>query len=686
MNRLLLWLCVVGLLPLLGGCAAKESAAPSGGVTEAPSHLAADGDVTPEVPPARPAPVLFAQDVAPLLAKYCLACHDSARARGGLVLETFHDDASVRQALPLWQKVAGELRAGSMPPAGKPQPTAAELELLNAWLDAAVFPRNSTTEKDPYERVTVRRLNRAEYNNTVRDLVGLDLHPAEEFPADDVGYGFDNIGDVLSLPPLLLEKYLSAAEQVVDAAFRSPEIRQRLLNPPPDDVVPPAYRGFVQPVRAEARKVLRTGPADAPPTLDPREREIFHAYSVLRAFADRAYRRPATHDELTRLLRFVEAAQRNGEGYEQSIRLALRAVLVSPHFLFRFESNGETARPLTDFELATRLSYFLWSSLPDEELFRLAARGALRRGNTLAAQVRRMLRDEKARALVQNFGGQWLQTRGLKDFAPDPAWFPNFDEALRAAMLRETDLFFEAVVGQDRSVLEFLDADYTFVNERLARHYGIPGVRGAEFRRVSLAGTPRGGLLTQASVLAVTSHPTRTSPVKRGKWVLETLLGAPPPPPPPGVEDLKDGDKVVLSGSLRQRMEQHRTNPSCAACHARMDPLGFGLENFDALGAWRTHDGLHPIDASGTLPGGQSFDGPAELRAVLKARRQAFARCLAEKLLTYALGRGVEPSDGRAVDAIARRLARNDYRFSALVLAVVQSEPFQTRGARGGEL
>jgi hypothetical protein len=288
-----------------------------------------------------------------------------------------------------------------------------------------------------------------------------------------------------------------------------------------------------------------------------------------------------------------------------------------------------------------------------------------------------MLQDGKSRALVENFAGQWLQTRGLKDFSPDPARFPDCDEALREAMLKETELFFETIVREDQSVLKFLDADYTFVNERLARHYGISGIRGDKFCRVSLAGTPRGGILTQASVLAVTSNPTRTSPVKRGKWILENILGAPSPPPPPNVEDLKEDEQTVLAGSLRQRMEQHRTNPNCASCHARMDPLGFGLENFDALGAWRTHEGPHPIDASGTLPGGRSFKGPAELRAILKTRQRAFARCLTEKLLTYALGRGVDHSDRCAVDAVARQLAHNDYRFTALVLAIVHSDPFQ---------
>jgi hypothetical protein len=322
--------------------------------------------------------------------------------------------------------------------------------------------------------------------------------------------------------------------------------------------------------------------------------------------------------------------------------------------------------------------------MPDDKLFSLARTKKLHEPEILEAQIRRMLKDDKAQALVDNFAMQWLQLRNLKGFAPDPVRFPSFDESLRAAMFAETENCFRYIVREDRSVLELISADYTFVNARLAKHYGIDGVSGEAFRKVSLSGSPRGGLLSQASVLAVTSNPTRTSPVKRGKWVLENLLGAPPPPPPAGVEELKD-DKpgALLVGTLRQRMEQHRANPSCAACHQRMDPLGFGLENFDAVGAWRTIDGKDPVDASGVLPGGQSFNGPAELKGVLLARKEAFARCLSEKLLTYALGRGTERYDHCAVDAIARELAAKDFRFSALVLGIVRSEPFQMRKPQG---
>ena len=360
--------------------------------------------------------------------------------------------------------------------------------------------------------------------------------------------------------------------------------------------------------------------------------------------------------------------------------MALEAALVSPYFLFRGElqpepNNPGAVHPVDEFALASRLSYFLWSSMPDDELFGLAGRKALRKN--LEAQVRRMLEDRKARALVDNFAGQWLQIRNLKLAAPDNKLFPEFDDALRAAMAKETELFVSEIAQQNRSVLEFLDADYTFVNGRLAGLYGIKNLSGDDFQRVSLKWTHRGGILTQASILTITSTPTRTSPVKRGKWVLENLLGTPPPPPPPDVPELKEG-QAALTGTLRQRMEQHRENPICASCHARMDPIGFGLENFNGIGEWRDKEGDLPIDPAGKLVTGETFDGPDDLKAILmKRRRGDFVHCLAEKMLTYALGRGLEYFDKCAVEQITKRLAKGRYRFSTLVLEIVKSTPFQ---------
>jgi hypothetical protein len=355
-------------------------------------------------------------------------------------------------------------------------------------------------------------------------------------------------------------------------------------------------------------------------------------------------------------------------------------MLVSPHFLFRIEKNRpEDVYPISQHELASRLSYFIWSSMPDDELLRAADQGSLRKPAVLAAEVRRMLRDPRSRALAENFGGQWLELRKLESVTPDRQRFPEFEEYLRMSMRQETELFFDSIVRQDRSILDFIDANYTFLNERLAQFYNIPGVKGPEFRQVLLDGdTQRGGILTQASILTVSSYATRTSPVLRGKWILENILNAPPPPPPPGVPNL-DETKVGSSASLRQQLEEHRKNATCASCHARMDPLGFGLENFDAIGAWRTHDGKFPIDASGTLPDGRSFQGPQELKAIIKADREAFVECLTEKLLTYALGRGLERYDRPAVKQIAARVAASDYRFSSLVLEIASSLPFQMR-------
>lgn len=596
------------------------------------------------------------------LSTHCSQCHDRDQPEAGIDLTNHDVPAVVRD------RVVNAVRSGAMPPAGRSRPSADDLATLEAWDDA-------TTDVTPPRRTTVRRLNRAEYTFTVRDLFGLDdLHPTDDFPADDTGHGFDNNADVQSLSPLLMEKYLAAAERVTDAVFRDPTARQRLLNPPAESPVPISLRKVTLPERDHVRERLVLSAADLPPP-DPIEEEKQKAYAVLMAFADRAFRRPATHAEVNRLLLFVEESLRTGEGSEPGLRLAVQAVLCSSSFLFRVESSD-------DFALAARLSYFLWASGPDEELFTHAARGTLRQGTTLAKQVRRMLRDPKAERLAATFAPQWLQTAGLKDVIPDPEQHPTFGADLRAAMQKETELFFAAIVREDRGILDFIDADFTFVNERLARHYDIGGVKGNEFRRVSLAGTGRGGVVTQAAVLTTTSNPTRTSAVKRGRWVLENMLGVAPAAPPPGADQLSpaaDGHPTTR----RVRMERHRADPKCAACHALMDPLGFGLEGFDAIGAARARDEDGAINTAGTLPDGRTFDGPDDLRAVLRDRKREFARCLAEKVLTYALGRGLDRRDRPTVADITRKLMDNDYRFSALVLAVVHSDPFQAAD-RGG--
>ena len=674
-DRALLLLVATCALASSAGC---DRAAP---IPARDSAVAVPGAAVDPVdlddPPRPPAPV-FARDVVPLLDRYCLGCHDPVTAEGGVVLAVSPDEISSDRFAPLLLKLEGVLRARSMPPEEEPQPSREQRETLETWLDDVIGLNDLRSSS---AHATVRRLNRTEYNNTIRDLIGLDLRPADDFPSDDVAYGFDNIADVLATPPLLVEMELAAARSTIDAAFDSTEARRRMLNPFADPV-PPAFRRYTAPIRSVREdKPLRSVATAVDPELARQQR----IYDVLRAFADRAFRRPALHDEVTRLLTIVTSAEKDGEDPEAALKLALGAVLASPQFLFRLEQVRETGPgPSGDFDLASRLSYFLWSSLPDDELYRLAASGDLRRREVLRAQARRMLADPRARALSSNFTEQWLQVRRLDGLAPDPTLFPDFDDTLRSAMIRETQLFCRAIQDEDRSILDFLDGEETFVNERLARHYGIPGVRGDDFRRVSLAATPRAGVLTQASILAATSNPNRTSPVKRGKWILETILGTPPAPPPSGVEALKEEGGAGLGRTIRERMERHRDDPACASCHGRMDPLGFALENFDAIGAWRTRDEGRAIDASGRLSAGREVRGPEGLREMLLGRRDTFARCLAEKMLTYALGRGLDRSDRRPVDRIVARMARDGYRFSSLVLAVVESQPFREPTRSGG--
>lgn len=600
---------------------------------------------------------IFGTNIKPLLNHYCYGCHGEKK-KGDLDLRIYADELSVKRDAQVFEKVLDKLQSREMPPENKPQPTSAERKLIAGWIESSVLGCDCN-HPDP-GRVTIRRLNRAEYNHTIHDLMGIDFQPADDFPADDVGYGFDNIGDVLSLSPMLMEKYMTAAGKILDLAMAAP--------------------AELQPWTESYRRIFIRQPT--PQTKDETAREI------IGNFARRAYRRPVTPDEVERLFQIFQMVQKDGGSFESGIKLALQAVLVSPNFLFRGELQPEPDNPksiheVNDYALASRLSYFLWSTMPDDELFAQAAKGTLRRN--LESEVKRMLKDPKAHALVENFADQWLQIRNLAMMTPDKEAFPEFDEELRSAMAGETERFFEYIMKQNRSVLEFINADYTFLNERLARHYRIKGVVGGGFQRVSLKGTQRGGLLTQASILTITSTPTRTSPVKRGKWVLENILGTPPPPAPPGVPVLKEEKGAALTGTMRQRMEQHRVDPVCASCHARMDPIGFGFENYDGIGAWRIKDGEFPIDASGKLFSGESFDGAGGLKTILLKRKQdQFVRCLSEKMLTYALGRGLERYDKCAIDKIVKNLGRNGYRFSTLVMEVVQSVPFEQRRGEGG--
>jgi mono/diheme cytochrome c family protein len=761
----------------------------------------------------------------------CSGCHNEKVASAGLNFSAYADARTFVDNRAVWERVLAKVKAGEMPPPGMSQPAAADIAAVTGWLESE-FARQDAVKR-AVEPVAARRLNRAEYNNTVRDLLGINIHPADDFPQDQAAFGFDDISDALRMSSALLEKYADAAElSVRTAIFGPPKLKPSMTHYPlpvrlndargkktpiPDAAhydltglstlhaahaihdfpvdgtysfrlvlnghrpnqsmpahvgfwidgklmqeievdatdlegqvrevrtkvtagehllsasylkqfhgLPPSYNGpepstrppepLINPRGALTEKDIETlrrlgttiktdgietridnrfesidvgGPFDqttgpSPESIrrifvcgrTPAQQNAACARRIVASFAERAFRRPLQPKEADPWVSLYALARKQGDSFEEGIAAALEGVMVSPNFLYRIE------RDQPDYEMASRLSYFIWSSMPDAELLRLAGEHRLRQPLVLEAQVRRMLKDEKARALVDNFAGQWLQFRNIEVVRPDGQRFPDFDESLRYSMKRETELFVENIVRQDGSVLDFLDANYSFLDERLARFYGVPGVTGPEFRKVDMSATDRGGgILAQASILTISSYATRTSPVLRGKWILENLLNAPPPPPPPSVPALDD-TKVGEAASLRQQMEAHRQSAVCASCHAKMDPLGFGLENLNAIGAWREVDGKFPVDSSGMLPDGRSFRGPRELKALLMAGRDAFEAGLTEKLMTYALGRGLERYDKPALEAIEASLPAHDYRFSQLVIGVVESAPFEMKRAR----
>ncbi len=725
----------------------------------------------------------FERDVAPAVSKLCLKCHTGNSAAAGINLASAKTEAQAMKNMELWERVARNVSSGHMPPQGSTQPSAAQRKSIVEAIDR-MFSKGCDV-RDP-GKVTIRRLNRTEYNNTIRDLLGVPFTPADDFPADDVGYGFDNIGDVLTISPLLMEKYLDAAEKVTERAIVVQPVQRRRYSgdeltssggvnlidsvagmyaagsvstvhefkkagtyklkitafgdqagPEPAKMavkiegrsgttfdvkatranptvyempleVPAGKRkisadfinDYYQPNNADPKQRDRNlyvasfeivGPLeDIKPIPESHRRIIFiqpelgkekdAATQILSKFALRAWRRPATADEVGRLIRFVDIAKREGDSFERGIQLALQAVLVSPNFLFRLELDdrpgASVSKPLNDYQLASRLSYFLWSSMPDDELFRLASQGKLKDPTALQAQVQRMLRDSKSIALADNFAAQWLQVRKLDYITPDSKLFPDFSEQLRKDMWQETSMYFDNILRQDRSILEFLDSNYSFLNGRLAQVYDIQGVSGNEFRLVKFSDKRRGGVLTQASVLTITSNPTRTSPVKRGKWVLEQILGTPPPPPPPGVGNLSEERTQIVGKTFRQRLEQHRKDPACANCHKQMDTLGFGLENFDVIGKWRTEDDGFKIDPTGSMPDGSKFAGPADLKKYLMSKKSQFVRAFGEKMLIYALGRGLSAADKCHIDEVAKATESGNYKLSAVIAAVVKSEAF----------
>ena len=757
----------------------------------------------------------FTDDGLSFVRKHCFECHGEKDVQADLSLFLDNSAASVVKRRAVWESVVEMVSTGQMPPSDKPRPEQADTDKFVAAINALFEDHDLHAPPDP-GRVTVRRLNRVEYNRTVRDLMGIDFNASEDFPSDDIGHGFDNIGDVLTVSPVLMERYLAAAESIVNRAilvgapppspkrhtaatflrstkmeqFREVNVRSLEANgnlsithkltvageyilrfrgwgrQNGNEPVKVAFLIDDQEIGTAEIKATKDGKEtfEAKPVwIEPGERRVAIAFlnehidaeiekleeaqrtlfvqffelegpldmippshkmllksdttkskpeqtrEVLNRFLARAYRRPVTQAEVERLVVLATLAQDEGLSWEASMQRAMLAALVSPKFLFRLElddrpsplATTEPAAPsslapqaLDEFQLASRLSYFLWSTMPDEELFTLAGKGELTKN--VDAQVRRMLADPKSNSLVDQFAMQWLQLQRLKTVSPDTKLFPQFNDTLRAAMFKETELFIDAIIREDRSILDLIDADFTFVNRPLARHYGLEDAmakrpegdqrrrrfdpnRDTAFERITLPNKQRGGLLTQASILTVTSNPTRTSPVKRGRWILEQILGAPPPPPPPNVPELPEGDKAQLTGSLRQRMEQHRANPSCANCHAKMDPLGFAFENFDAIGGFRQKDGEFPIETAGVLPGGKTFQGPAELKTLLMEQRSKLSRNLTEKLMTYALGRGLEHYDRRAVLKIQTALEQHGYKFSTLAIEIAKSDPFRMK-------
>ena len=762
--------------------------------------------------PASPADAASANDPASdyrvVLDQYCVTCHGEGLETAGLRLDLV-DLENVGGQRDMWERVVHKLRTGIMPPAGMPQPSQADRRSLVSWLESSL-DEVAALNPNPGRMEALRRLNRTEYQNAIRDLLALEIVVDSLLPHEESGHGFDNV-NVSGLSPTLLDRYISAAQKISRAAVggtastpnteiirvrpdftqewhvpglplgsrggmvfpfvfpksgdyelqiwlsrnRNEEIeglhRQHEVHfivdrhlaktftvAPPTDrfdhsqvdkhlrvrlpvaagphelavTFPKTQSSLLETMRqpTQSRFNMHRHPRTAPAVFQvsitgpyeprgsgdtPSRRRLFLcrpasasdeeecAQKIVSALVRRAYRRPVTESDLAGPMAFFRKGRAEGD-FDLGVEKALTAVLVSPEFLFRTESDRASdgtgrAFRVSDVELASRLSFFLWSSIPDDELLDVAARGELSRPEELERQARRMLADPRSSNLSSNFASQWLHLGKLESFSPDARLFPDFDDNLRRAFREETERFVDSVLREDRSVLDLIKADYTYLNERLAKHYRFPGVYGTRFRRVALGtGSKRGGLLRHGSVLTVTSYPTRTSPVLRGTWILENIFGAPPPPPPPNVPTLDNS--VSASLPMRERLSEHRSNPACASCHNTIDPIGFALENFDALGRWRDYEDGVPVDATGGLPGSSELDhGVTGLESSLLARPELFAGTLTRKLMTFALGRGVEHFDAPAVRKVLREAEPGGYRFSALVVGIVRSVPFQMR-------
>ena len=728
---------------------------------------------------------------------YCIDCHNQEDAMSGVRVDHVSQTGSFLEYRNSWKRVNEALRFGAMPPEGVEQPTAAEREQAQLWVADRIDSIDCDLIKDP-GRVTIRRLNRLEYNNTIRDLFAIDFKPADDFPSDDVGEGFDNIGDVLSLPPLLLEKYLAAAEQISERIVYVPGVESGNKVPIRKENISIDRGGGISgstisfssngtvtltvnidttgqyvfsvdvgaqqagpelakmELALDAKTLLKESVSalrDAPrkysvemelaagrhkialsfvndfynpkhPDPTQRDRNIYfsnvilagptmvpvddlsafnklihenipeqasdvkkESSAVLNMIIHRVFRREVNPSEIEPYCNLVQLVVNQGESFQRGIQVAINAILVSPRFLFRLEGgdkadSAKTIRDLDNYELASRLSYFVWCSTPDDELLNLAKEGKLSNETILRAQLSRMLIDPRVRGLTVGFATQWLNLRNLAEVAPDPNIY-DFPLELRESMQSETELFFEHVLQENRSVFDFINGKYTFVNQTLATHYGLPDVAestdGDQFEQVSLEGIPRSGILTHGSILTLTSNPNRSAPVKRGKWIMENILGVRPPDPPADVPMIAAAKKSLPDASFREQLNLHRENPVCASCHDQMDPLGFGFENFDGIGKYRTNDGEFAIDSSGILPSGEKFDGPMELVDILTISGESFARTLTKRMLVFALGRGLDYYDECAVDKIMKQLKKDEYRFQTLMLHIVLSDPFLKR-------
>lgn len=594
----------------------------------------------------------------PMLESYCLDCHDEANEEGGVEMERFESEKVAIMEPKLWEKAAALVKMGDMPPRDRfNQPTDEERQKFIAWVNKVGQRWDSGEMGTDPGRTTIRRLTKNEYNYTMRDLFGLKIRPADNFPEDGGGEeGFDNNADALYLPALLMENYVESAGLVVNAIYQNQQIYTRYLF---------AFPHKDGGTEGAARKVMEH-------------------------WMPRIYRRPVEKEEVDKMVALAKfQMEKKKKDYRTAMKMPLLALLISPHFLYRSEKLRPDPKPyrVTELELASRLSYFLWSSTPDMELLNLAKEGKLSEPATFEKQIRRMLGDERSKSLGMHFGGQWLKWEDLRSRAnPDKRRFYRFDFELRVSMYRESFLFFDHLVKEDRPIYELIDAEYSFLNPRLAVHYDIPGVTKKGFQKILLDDPNRGGVLGMGSVLTATSLPLRSSPSVRGNYVLTELMGTPPPSPPMNVPQLPEDDRELEFTSFREALTQHRLDPSCKGCHETIDPLGFGLENFDAVGRWRQYQNDTPVDSQGVLPDGSRFSTPEELKKILLKRKDQFTRNMVTKALSYGLGRDLTPYDRPTISAITKKVIASGYSTQTLFLEVAKSYPFlHCRGDKSGE-